>query len=61
MKSSFIFSFFLAFFLSAFVLQAQDDQSAPYGGIQATPKYAWEVGLSGGHSMLTGDVGFVPS
>ena len=61
MKSSFIFSFFLAFFLSAFALQAQDDQSAPYGGIQATPKYAWEVGLSGGHSMLTGDVAFVPS
>ncbi len=41
-------------------LQAQEE-SSPYGGIQATPKYAWEIGLHGGHSMLTGDVNFVPS
>ncbi len=62
MKPFFIFTCFLAFFLSVAVLHAQDDhQAAPYGGIQATPKYAWEVGLSGGHAMLTGDVAFLPS
>lgn len=34
---------------------------APYGGIQATPKYAWEAGLHGGHFFSAGDLDFTPS
>ena len=37
------------------------NSSAAYGGIQATPKYAWEVGLHGGHFFSSGDVAFRPS
>ena len=63
MKSSYLKSLLTAFVLSfALVSHAQDDASSPYGGIQATPKYAWEVGLHGGHSFLAGDVtDFQPS
>jgi OOP family OmpA-OmpF porin len=35
--------------------------SAPYGGIQATPKHAWEIGLHGGHFFSAGDLDFTPS
>jgi outer membrane protein OmpA-like peptidoglycan-associated protein len=51
------FFFILLFAFSIHSLSAQD---AAYGGIQATPKYAWEVGLHGGHLFSSGDVAFRP-
>lgn len=54
--------FLLIFSFSVSALFAQgSNSSAAYGGIQATPKYAWEVGLHGGHFFSSGDVAFRPS
>ena len=48
--------------ISAGVLWGQGGNTgSAYGGIQATPKYAWEVGLHGGHFFSSGDVAFRPS
>lgn len=58
--TKFLFALFLCF--STGVLFGQGGKSgAAYGGIQATPKYAWEVGLHGGHFFSSGDVAFRPS
>ncbi|MBK7407710.1 MAG: OmpA family protein [Saprospirales bacterium] len=55
-------SFLLLFAFSMTNLFSQSgNNSAAYGGIQATPKYAWEVGLHGGHFFSSGDVAFRPS
>ena len=56
------FYFLLVLSLAFTSLYGQGGNSgAAYGGIQATPKYAWEVGLHGGHFFSSGDVAFTPS
>lgn len=50
----------LLFLLGASPVLAQDGNAA-YGGIQATPKHAWEVGIHGGHFFSAGDLDFNPS
>lgn len=57
-KRTLIFLPVILFFLTSTAVSAQD---SPYGGIQATPKHAWEIGLHGGHFFSSGDVAFDPS
>ncbi|MCB9283775.1 MAG: OmpA family protein [Lewinellaceae bacterium] len=54
------FLLLFAFSLTSLYSQGGNNSSA-YGGIQATPKYAWEVGLHGGHFFSSGDIAFTPS
>ena len=57
-KIFFLFLFSLS--LTTALFSQGDNSGAAYGGIQATPKYAWEVGLHGGHLFSSGDVAFKP-
>ncbi len=56
------FCLLLFFSISFGALYGQGgSNTAAYGGIQATPKFAWEVGLHGGHMFSSGDIAFRPS